>query len=79
MKHEHKQLQKPSQDPLLLQQHGLQTDCFEPTLSPRNPMQKRVVWVLQMGLRDWLWELATGWAEEITCFQLVQDARHELE
>lgn len=46
---------------------------FEPTLSPRNPMQNRVVWVLQMGWRDWLWELATDWAEEITCFQLVQD------
>lgn len=36
-------------------------------------MQNRVVWVLQMGSRDWLWELARGWAEEIARFQQLQD------
>lgn len=58
-----------------LQQYGLHTDIFEPALCPRNPMQNGVVWVLQMGSRDWLWEPDTvsGWAEEITCFQQLQD------
>lgn len=63
-----------------VQQHGLQTDVFEPILSPRNPMQNRVVWVLQKGSRDWLWELDSnrlGWRSSMFSFNNCRmDARH---
>lgn len=38
-------------------------------------MQTGVVWVLQMGSRDRLWEpdTASGWVEEVTRFQQLQD------
>lgn len=58
-----------------LQVFGLCTDIFEPVLCCKIPMQNGLVWVLQVGSKDQLWELDTGsgWAEETTSFQQLQD------